>query len=186
MNIEIKFQFTDIASAAAFLADAAGDPRVVSTATPVVEVNSAGTSAVSNPSPEVAATPTQEAPKAEGKRGPGRPPKAAVKEQESAAPVDVPSTVKTQEPVSTPATDIPVFVQPTKARTYEETDFADRIMKLVAEQKETGNKSKVEALKAALGALGMKSARDLKPEQLDAFGETLTGIEAMAAEEVLG
>lgn len=182
MNIEIKIQFTDMASAIAFLARR---PEA-----PAGAINYAAAVADVDPVAEVSQTPTQEV-KTEGKRGPGRPPKAA-KESESAAPAAAASAAKPQESASTPPVDeVPVFVKPAaeapaKLKTYEETDFAERIMKLVADQKETGNKSKVEALKAALGALGLKSARELKPEQLGAFGEKLAEIEALATEDALG
>ena len=184
--IEIKFQFTSLAAAAAFLADAAGDPRFVPTGALIADgANSAGTTVVSNPSPEAI---SQGVPKADGKRGPGRPPKPLRQESDSAAPAAAASPASTSAPASEPVVEPPPPA-PAKAKTYEETDFADRIMKLVADQKETGNKSKVEALKAALGDLGLKSARELKPEQLDAFGAKLAEIEGVATaatEEALG
>lgn len=203
--IEIKLQFTDVAQAVAFITagekavsrvelkqDLAELQRValdvaahsLQQAPLTGEANSAGTASVSNPSPEAVQAATQEAPKAEGKRGPGRPPKAA-KEPDSAAPAEVASAAKQPEPASTPAP-APAVESP-KTRTYEETDFPKRIMQIVADQKATGNTVRVDALKAALSGLGLKSARELKPEQLDGFGEKLAEIEAMPlGEEALG
>ena len=201
--IEIKLQFTDVAQAVAFITagekavsraelkqDLAELQRVaLGTAVGALgalagEANSAGTTAVSNPSLEAVQAATQEAPKAEGKRGPGRPPKAA-KEPESAAPAEAASAAKQPEPASTPAP-APAAESP-KTRTYEETDFPKRIMQIVADQKASGNGVRVDALKAALAELGLKSARELKPEQLDGFGEKLAEIEAMPlGEEALG
>ena len=197
--IEIKLHFNTITEALVFLTQAGGPNRVPFTAGQMAlgtvsggavgalagEANSAGTASVSNPSPEAVQAATQEAPKAEGKRGPGRPPKAA-KEPESAAPAEAPSAAKDPEPASTPAAPA-VKAEPPKAKTYEETDFPKRIMQIVADQKATGNDVRVSALKAALAELGLKSARELKPEQLDGFGEKLAEIEAMPlGEEALG
>ncbi len=197
MNINVHLNFTSLAAAVAFLT--AGEKAVPGTATtvglgaqgigsiaatPADEVNSAETAAVSNPSLEAVQAATQEAPKAEVKRGPGRPPKAA-KEPESAAPAEAASAAKQPEPASTPAP-APAAESP-KTRTYEETDFPKRIMQIVADQKASGNGVRVDALKAALAELGLKSARELKPEQLDGFGEKLAEIEAIPfGEEALG
>ena len=197
MNINVHLNFTSLAAAVAFLtAGEKGVPNAAVTVglsaegvgsikAPIAgEANSAGTASVSNPSPEAVQAATQEAPKVEGKRGPGRPPKAA-KEPESAAPAEAASAAKQPEPASTPAP-APAAESP-KTRTYEETDFPKRIMQIVADQKASGNGVRVDALKAALAELGLKSARELKPEQLDGFGEKLAEIEAMPlGEEALG
>lgn len=208
MTIEIKIQFTDVAQAVAFLA--AGEKAVSRAelkqdltelqraALDVVaaysgqmsiagEANSAGTTVVSNPSPEAI---SQEVPKAEGKRGPGRPRRAAETEaSNSAAPAAAasPASPSASAPEPTPAVEPPPPA-PAKPKTYEESDFPARIMKLVADQKETGNGARVDALKAHLASLGIRSARELKPEQLGAFGEKLAEIEGLgaAAEEALG
>ncbi len=194
MNIHVHLNFTSLAAAVAFLTAGEQAAPGATSATFTVpalgavsggalagEANSAGTASVSNPSPEAI---SQEAPKAEGKRGPGRPPKAA-KESDSAAPAAAASPAKDPEPASTPAP-APAAESP-KTRTYEETDFPKRIMQIVADQKATGNDVRVSALKAALAELGLKSARELKSEQLDGFGEKLAEIEAIPfGEEALG
>jgi hypothetical protein len=112
------------------------------------------------------------------------------KGKKSAAPADKQDSADKQADASANTTESPTpstqETQPAadtkpaaKARQYADTDMPDRIVKIVAEKKATGKAVRLDALKAHLKALGLESARDLKPEQLDAFEAKLAEIEAM-------
>ena len=168
--IEIKLQFSTLAEAVAFLVSAP----------PAVTVN------LGEDTPP--ATPTSVA-VAAGKRGPGRPPKAAV--QESAPPAAAPSVAETpavaSEPEPTPPAPAPAPTPAApKLQAYAESDVPGRIMKMVEVSKTSGDKSKVEALKMLLADFGVKSAKDLSIEQFAVFRPHFDALDTPAVEESLG
>lgn len=166
--IEIKLQFSTVAEAVAFLTAAGpvnSDERV---ATAIL-----ANTVLSGSEPVVP------------KKGPGRPPKAQAPAQEqvseqSAPPAAEPSVVETPAVASPPPAPEPV-----KPQAYAESDVPGRIMKLVEVSKTSGDKSKVEALKALLGEFGVKSAKDLTVEQFAAFRPRFNEVES-GVDEVLG
>lgn len=162
MNVELKLsvplaQLTAVAAALAAVMGAEGVAAAV-----VVEA----------PAP---------APAAEVKPGKGKKSAAPADKQDSAdKPADASAQTTESQTPSTQETQPAADTKPAaKVRQYADTDMPDRIVKIVAEKKSTGKTVRLDALKAHLKELGLESARDLKPEQLDAFDAKLAEIEAL-------
>lgn len=118
---------------------------------------------------------------AEVKPGKGKKSAAPADKQDSAdKPADASAQTTESQTPSTQETQPAADTKPAaKVRQYADTDMPDRIVKIVAEKKSTGKTVRLDALKAHLKELGIESARDLKPEQLDAFDAKLAEIEAL-------
>lgn len=171
--IEIKLQFNTIAEVVAFLTAAGPFNPVVSE--PKTLAQHIEESKLLTPAEKDAAP----------KKGPGRPPKAQAPTQEpsaseqSAPPAAEPSVAETPAAASPAA-------EPVKPQAYAESDVPGRIMKLVEVSKTSGDKSKIELLKALLATYGVKSAKDLTVEQFADFRPRFDALESNPTEEVLG
>jgi hypothetical protein len=169
MNISVHLQFTSLAAAVAFLA--AGDRAAPGTAIAGVAESASTTSeAVNEPGKSESAAPAA-APAAAKKKG-----AASAKASDTAAPPPSPSTGETSQPTDDTKS-------AAKLPAYADTDLPARIMKIVETSKTTGDKTQVEKLKAALAEFGVKSAKDLTPEQVVEFAPKLAAIEAPAEDD---
>lgn len=114
----------------------------------------------------------------EEKKGKGK--KAAA--SESAAPADVPSAAK--DPAAASTQEPALTVVSSKLVTYADSDLPGRIMKVVETSKTSGDKTQLDGLKALLAEFGVKSGKELTPEQVAEFGPKLVAIEAAEIEDL--
>lgn len=176
MNISVHLQFTSLAAAVAFLA--AGEK-----AQPGAAIAGIGAEGVGNITADEIATPPAPTPEVK----PGKP--KAAKASTSAAPAAAPSAASTQEAASAPTAASPTpstsetASAAAKLPAYADTDLPTRIMALVQESKTSGDKSKVNSLKALLSEMGVASAKDLTPEQVVVFTPKFAAIEAPAEDD---
>jgi hypothetical protein len=101
---------------------------------------------------------------------------ASAQASDTAAQQPSPSTGETSQPTADTKS-------AAKLPAYADTDLPARIMKIVETSKTTGDKTQVEKLKAALAEFGVKSAKDLTPEQVVEFAPKLAAIEAPAEDD---
>lgn len=165
-EISVHLKFTTLAAAIAFLA--AGE-KVAPGAAALsgVGVDGVGTISTDKPEPEKVTAKKGKASAALAGAASNAKPQDDAATQESASTAESPSP-STAETASEKKADLP---------TYDKTDLPARIMAIVKGQ------AKKPALVELLGTFGVKSGKELKPEQLADFGAKLATLEA--AEEDL-